>query len=665
MTTGELPRLNLFLSYAHADQARATALVRALEAQGFDVWWDALIEGGALFADSIEAALNRCDAVVVLWSRQSVGSDWVRDEAAVGREQRKLVPLSLDGVDPPLGFGQYHAINFSGWRGKADDVEVHSLLRALAAAAGATQTQMPPRTQRAREPQSAMSRRRLMKFSAASALGAMASIGGVYAWRHGLFASLMRAVGITDTDNSVAVLPFQNLSDDPQQAYFSSGIAQEVRATLTRSNNFRVMAETSSSAFGERSEGAVSIASKLGVAYLLEGSVRRAGSVVRIGADLIDGATGFSRWSQSFDRSLTDVFAVQTEIANAVARAVVAEIRGTDEQQNADSTGDTELTVAPGGTTSVPAYDAYLRGRALYNQGGGAAMEREALQNLDTAIARDPDFAAAYAARSRSLTSYAFQHGSVQQRAGLFSAAIAAAQRAIALAPKLADGHSVLGFVLFQGRLDARGARAPFERSVTLGAGDASILGRYALYSARAGRDEVALDAIRRGVARDPLNPLMHGAHGAVHYAAGRHAQAIVAVRTALRLRPGLPQAQGAIGNALLMLGRFAEARAAYSAESTVSVRLAGAAIAGWKLGSLDEARAAMADLVRQFGDNVLYQQAQVLAQWNETAAALTKLEAARVLEDPGLVEARTDPLLSPLRGSPRFAVLLKSLGFD
>ena len=651
-------RHNVFLSYAHADQAQATTLVAALESHGFEVWWDALIEGGALFADSIEAALKRCDAVVVLWTRQSVGSDWVRDEAAVGREQRKLVPLSLDGVDPPLGFGQYHAIDFSNWRGKAAAVEVQALLRAIAAASGAVSTPRSPLP-------SHVSRRRLLQFSVASAVGVLAAAGGVYATRQGVFDSMLVAVGLAEADNSVAVLPFKNLSGDPQQAYFSSGIAQEVRATLARSNRFRVMAEMSSSAFGELHEGAVGIARKLGVAYLLEGNVRRSGNVVRIGADLIDGATGFSRWSQSFDRNLTDVFAVQTEIANAVTDAVLAEVHGASEQHGANTAGASELQVAPGGTTNFAAFDAYLRGRALYNQGGGEAMEREALKNLDAAIALDGNFAAAHAARSRSLTSYAFQHGSVLQRAGLIEAAITAAQRAIAIAPALADGHSVLGFVLFQGRLDARRARAPFDRSVKLGAGDASVLGRYALYSARAGRDRVALPAIRTALVLDPLNALIHGAHGTVHYAAGRYAQSIAAMNSALRLSPSAPYANALIGNCLQLLGRLEDAQGAYAAEPAASVRLVGTAILAWKLGDKQRSRESMSELVRMFGDQELYLQARILAQRNELEGALRALESARRLADPGLVDTLRDPFLNPLRRSPRFAVLLKSLGFD
>ncbi len=122
----------VFLSYARADQKQAAKLAEALEAAGLKVWWDAMIEGGAVFAKSIEAALTSCDAVIVGWSRTSVESDWVRDEAAKGRDLRKLVPVSFDGTAPPLGFGQYHSIDLSRWRGNADGDEIAGLIRAIA-----------------------------------------------------------------------------------------------------------------------------------------------------------------------------------------------------------------------------------------------------------------------------------------------------------------------------------------------------------------------------------------------------------------------------------------------------------------------------------------------------------------------------------------------------
>jgi tetratricopeptide (TPR) repeat protein len=208
------------------------------------------------------------------------------------------------------------------------------------------------------------------------------------------------------------------------------------------------------------------------------------GDIVRITTDLIDGATGFSRWSQKFDRVMQDIFVIQDEISSKVAQALVAEVDASDEA----ASGNKRPPGPSGGTTSVAAYDAYLRGRALYDLSADETSERAALAQFDAAIAADPDYAAAHAARARSLTAIANQYGEVGQLAEYYDAAITSARRAIALAPDLADAHSTLGFTLFQGQLDARGARDPFERSRELGAGEATVMARYAQYSAASAR---------------------------------------------------------------------------------------------------------------------------------------------------------------------------------
>ena len=645
-------RPTVFLSYARADQARATKLASALESGGLDVWWDALIEGGATFANTIEAALGSCDAVIVAWSRTSVQSDWVRDEAAKGRDLRKLVPVSLDGTEPPLGFGQYHSIDLSRWRGNADEPEVASVLRGIASVTGKAAT-LPPRAAKS-PPRSMLLTRRGVLVAAAGA--AVVGAAGYVAWRRGLFGG-----GAPVAGNSVAVLPFENLSGDPNQAYFSDGLSEEVRATLARNSLLLVMAETSSGKFRERKDDARTIADKLGVAYLLDGSVRRASDVVRVAADLIDGRTGFSRWSRTFDRSMSDIFAVQSEIANAVASALAAQVVAT----GAPATATGHELSASGGTTNVVAYDDYLRGRALYDLSSDEASERAALAQFDAAIAADPNYAAAHAARSRSLTAIANQYGEVGQLSGLYDEAIVSAQRAIALAPNFADAHSTLGFVLFQGRLDARAAREPFERSRALGFGDANVLARYSLYSARIGRKDQAAEAMRRALLLDPLNPLIHRAAGAIEYAARRYNESIPPVQEALAMNPKMSRAHAAIGDALLMLGRVQEAREAYAAEPLEDFSLAGKAIVEHKLGHAAAAREAMAKLVADLGDRVLYQQAQILAQWGERAAAIAKLERARVVGDSGLIYARNDPMLDPVRDDPRVAQLLKGIGFE
>ena len=644
-------RPTVFLSYARADKAGAVRLVEALQGAGLEVWWDTLIEGGAEFARTIEAAIETCDAVVVVWSRASVASDWVLDEAAKGRDLHKLVPASLDGVEPPMGFRRYHSVDLSGWNGSAQSPEIQAIVRGVTSLDGRESSATIAAPTRSQEPPST-SRRGILVAAAGLAL---AGVAGVLVWRRNDDSSQARAGG-----NSIAVLPFDNLSGDPDQSYFSDGLAEEVRATLARNVGLLVMAQASSAKFREREEDARTIAGKLGVAYLLAGSVRRAGDKVRVAADLIDGLSGFSRWSQTFERRIDDIFAVQSEIATTVANALIARVgagQGSREAQRGMATY--------GGTENLAAFDAYLRGRALYDLSVDEASERAALAQFDAAIAADPAFAAAHAARARSLTAIANQYADVDRRGGLYEAAIASAERAIGLAPDLADAHSTLGFTLFQGRLDAKAARVPFERSAQAGSGEATVMARYAQYSARVGRDPEASAAMKRAVLLDPLNPLIHRAAGSIEYAARRYAESMPPLRQALAMNPKMSRAHASLADALLMLDRLADARSEYLAEPLADFRLAGLAVVEHRLGNTAAAQAAMAQLLAERGEQALYQQGQVYAQWAERDTAVERLEQARVVGDTGLIYARNDPLLDPLRGDARFARILQSIGFE
>jgi TolB-like protein/Tfp pilus assembly protein PilF len=634
----------VFLSYSRADQDRARVLAQALEQAGLQVWWDTLIEGGVAFAKTIEAALVASDAVIVLWSGNSIASDWVLDEAAHGRQMKKLVPLSLDGTESPLGFRQYQSITLAIDHGRIDDASLQAVLRAVLSLAGREAAPRPvaPTTVNA-------SRRGLLIGSGALAAAAAT---GVLGWQRGWFGAAAPASG-----GSVAVLPFDNLSGDPDQAYFSDGLSEEVRATLARNRKLKVMAQASSGKFRESNEDAVHIARQLGVAFLLDGSVRWAGKTVRVAADLIDGRTGFSRWAQTFERRIDDVFAVQSEIADTVASALAAQV--------ADPGTPKDERAASGGTSTVAAFDAYLRGRALYETGSDEASEREALALFDKAIALDPGYAAAHASRSATLTTLANQYGKPGQHAAMYDQAVAAAERAIALAPKYANAYSTLGFVLFQGRLDARAARKPFEKSSVLGAGEANVQARWAQYCARTGREREAVEAIERALSRDTLNALIHRAAGTIDYAARRYAQSIPPLRKALQMNPGMSRAHALIGDALVNLDQLAQARSEYAAEPIPDFRLTGLAIVEHRSGNRSAARAAMERLVAELGDTVLYQQAQVLAQWGDVEAGIACLLKAREMGDSGLIYARNDPFLDPLRGDARMATLLAGLGFD
>lgn len=638
----------VFLSYARADQAEIARLVAELKAAGLELWWDQLIEGGAAFAKSIESALERCDAVIVVWSKASVASDWVLDEAGQGRDLRKLVAVTLDGTLPPLGFRQYHAVNLSGWRTGKDNTAIDAIVRSVTAAqqrpasgasAGAGAGAAAATTGKS------LTRRRAIAIGAAVVAS---SAGGVSMW-------LRRPATGDDRDKSVAVLPFRNISGDKEQDYFSDGLSEELRVTLARDLRLLVMAQASSEKFRERKGNAVEIASQLGVSFLLDGSVRRAGDLVRITADFIDGATGFSRWTQTFDRNLRDIFAVQSEIAGTVARALAA---------NVESPAPA-VAGAAGGTSNVAAYDEYLRGRALYDLAGDEEEERSALARFDAAIALDPKYAAAHAARARSLTAIANQYGTVETQPGMYTDAVTAARLAIEIAPEFAEAHSTLGFTLFQGQLDARAAREPFELSRRLGTGNATVLARYAQYCARTGRDGDAAEPLRTALRLDKLNPLIHRAAGSIEYAARRYEASIAPMRQALGMNARMSQAHAGIGSALFALGRVPEARQEFQAEPFADFRLAGLAITEQALGNKSAAKSVFDELTADHGERVLYQQAQVLAQWGSKKDSLTRLDQAWQRRDSGLIYLRNDPMLDTLRGEPDFARLLKAIGFE
>lgn len=641
--SGAAARASVFVSYAREDEKQAQRIVEALEQAGYSVWWDGLLRGGERFGPAIETALERARAVVVLWSRHAIVSHWVQDEAARGRDRHCLVPASLDGAKPPLGFRQFHVIDLSQ-QAKPDAAALAPLLDAVRS----LHADAPPRAPEAASPPRAagLDRRRLL-LGGGAAVAVTALAGGL--WR-GLSPRAVEA-----GSGSVAVLPFTNISGDPSQGYFSDGLAAEVRAELTRNALLHVVGQASSNVFRDRKDDAKAISRQLGVAFLLDGNVRRAGNTLRVVAELVEGSSGFSRWSQTFDRSIDDVFAVQREIAGAVGAAISRNVT--------PAAGGAAGQV--GGTADPVAYDCYLKGRDLYALSADEHAEREALALFERALAADPNYGAAQAARSRSLAALANNYAQGEERASLYEQAIAAALRAVALAPQLADAHSALGYALFNGRLAVAAARSPYERSRELGAGDADVLIRYALYCARTGLFDAARGAIDRAVSLDPLNARAHASIGEVAFAAGRYADALPAIRQALTLNPRLPGAHATAGASYLMLGDVAAARAEFAAEQSLLYGLPGLAIIAHRQGRQAEAQAALARLIEEDGDNSLYQQAQVYAQWGDRDRAMAALRAARKARDAGLIYLRNDPWLDVLRGDAEFRGLLKDLGFS
>ena len=628
----------VFLSYSSQDRDALPGILAALEDAGFAVWWDGLIAGGEVFAKSIEGPLQTARAVVVLWSQHSIASHWVRDEAVVGRDRARLVPLSLDGVEPPLGFRQVQTISLKGDRQAA----LGAMLRAVAALHDLDPDSI---TVPKRRGVALSTDRRSLLIGGA---GMLAVAGAAGAWWRGWLG------GTGASANSVAVLPFDNFSGAADESYFSDGLAAEVRTELAGNPLLQVAAQTSSNKFRDSKDDARAITQALGVSYLLDGSVRRADKMVRVAVELIEGASGFSRWSQTFDRPLANIFAVQEEIAGAVTKALTRQLI-------AHQGGGGASTV---GTENLAAYDAFLRGRDLYDRAATQDQDLAALAMFDRAVAADPGYAVAQAARALSLTVIGNQYDQGPTRHARYAAAIAAARRGVELAAENPETQSALGFALFNGHVDARAARAPYEESFDLGKGNADVMARFALYSARCGRFEPARSAVARAAKLDPLNARSFRVQGDVEYAARNFAASIPPAEHALVLNPDLSVAHAAIGASRFMLGQIEAARAQYAAEPSSLFRLTGLAIIEAKLGLTAAAKEAMASLIANHGDNSLYQQAQILAQWGQPAAAIDKLIAAENEGDAGLVYVNTDPFVDPLRRDPRFISLSRNLGF-
>lgn len=624
----------LFLSYARDDTALATMLVHALERGGHEVWWDALIEGGTRYSRSIDEALNAADAVIVLWSKRSIDSDWVRDEAAIGRDRHRLVPLTLDGSSPPIGFRQIQTIDISRWHGRVDAAQFRAIERAILAAIG----EQRPAPERAKS--SWLTRRQLTAGGAAVIAGG----GTIAAWQLGILGPGKAKA------RTIAVLPFKNVSGDPNQAYLSDGLTEEIRSALSLNSGLMVLAGTSSNSVRDMTGDAVAVARKLGVAYLLEGSVQRDRDIVRVGTDLTNGLTGFSEWSQRVDQHLGDIFAFESLIARMVSNALSVQI-ATD-------------APPPGGTRNIKAYEAYLRGKSLYNLAKDDATDREARANYEIAIAADPHFALAHAALSRVLSSIASEHAQASELKSFYGAAIDEARRAVAIAPTLAEGHLALGYALFAGRLDIRGARPSYDAAYRYGRGNADIVLLYALYAVRARRFRSAQDAIDRALALDPLNPRTHRAAGTIAYATRRYDDAIPEYRRALELNPKMSNANAFMADSLMELRRFGEARAAYLKEPADMFRLRGLAVLEHRAGNPAAAERAFTQLLTKVGDAAMYQQAEVMAQWGRTNESLERLSKARSIGDSGLIYVTTDPLLDPIAKDPRFVRFVKDLGF-
>jgi len=395
----------IFLSYAREDVDSAKRLAEAVGRAGHEVWWDRHIQGGSRFTTEIDRALKDAEVVVVLWTDASIESAWVQDEAAEGRDTGRLVPVSLNGCRAPLGFRQFHTVALE-WDQNGDPTPIDDLLQALDKTAG---------------------------------IGTAAK------------ASEKSAEDQARKTISICVLPFVNMSGDPEQEYFSDGITEDIITDLSKVSALLVIARNTSFTFKGKVMDVKDVARALDVTHVLEGSVRKAGDRVRITAQLIDAATGGHVWADRYDRDLTDIFAIQDEISKAIVAALRVKLLPAEKK-----------AIEARGTSSVEAYNLYLMARQQWTEGSlGDVRRQETIVRICTqALSFDTDYAQAWALMALAQSQLRFWHGLDVDPAP-------AAERALAIKPDLAEAHCVKAHLLEEQGKKAE-ATAEIEMAVRL-----------------------------------------------------------------------------------------------------------------------------------------------------------------------------------------------------
>ncbi len=396
---------DVFVSYARSDKARVAPLVAAIEAKGWSVWWDPEIAPGQQFDDQIEAEIAAAGAVLVVWTPASVVSRWVRGEAREAAERGVLVPVRFDQARLPMDVRAIHTTDLDGWADNAASPQAQEFLRALGALIARSQASRP--AQPGSLPASAAPARDSRRYT-------------------------------------ICVLPFVNMSGDPEQEYFSDGITEDIITDLSKVSALGIIARNSAFMYKEKNVDILKVARELKVSHVLEGSVRKAGGRIRINAQLVDGETNSHVWADRYDRDSSDIFALQDEISEAIVKAL--RLRLLPEEKKA---------IERRGTSNVDAHNLYLMARQTYiaSQEYDPRTAEAIVRLCARATEIDPNYAQAWALK-------AIGHEKLRQATGAGAGdGRAAAERALAIDPKLAEAHAIKAHILLsEGHPDAAAA---------------------------------------------------------------------------------------------------------------------------------------------------------------------------------------------------------------
>jgi len=400
---------HVFISYARSDEPLACLIADNLREDGFEVWRDDELPAHRGYAEVIEERVHGAKAVVVLWSAEAAKSQWVRAEADTARTALTLIQASLDGSVPPMPFNQIQCADLKNWDGQRTSPGWRKLVASVGELAG-----MPTTAESTRQ---------------------------------------------SSRDVSICVLPFQNMSGDAEQEYFSDGISEDITTDLSKVSALEVIARNTAFTFKGQSVNVCDVAHKLGVTHVLEGSVRKVGERVRITAQLIDGKSGGHVWADRYDRDLTDIFTIQDEISKAIVAALKLKLMPEEKK-----------AIEKRGTTNAEAYNLYLLARQYWITGnhGDPRREERVMRICSRAVEIDPYYAHPWALLALAQSSLRYGYGQD------IDDGFAAANAALAVDPTIAEAHLPM-FKRLQERGQPEAAAAKMEIAIRLGADSWSV----------------------------------------------------------------------------------------------------------------------------------------------------------------------------------------------
>jgi TolB-like protein len=627
---------DVFVSYASQDVAVANSIVENLEGKGLRCWIAPRdVKPGAQYADAIVRAITEAKAVVLVLSGNAVGSAHVAREVERAASKRKpIIPFRLDAAALNPEF-EYFLSN-SQWI----DVAVVGMPAAVTKLAEAVGHVSGP----GQVPSLPARRSGGVGKRVGVAAAILVAVGGVgwVGWHY--WSNRQAGQGtVAMADKSIAVLPFLDMSEKKDQEYFGDGMAEEILDLLAKIRWLKVISRTSSFQFKGKTEDLRSIAKQLGVAYVLEGSVRKSGDRVRVTAQLIDSHNGLPRWSQTYDRDFGEVLKLQSEIATKVVRLVENDAYYSE-------------VVSAKTLRSPEAYTAYLQGEYAKNRFDQAGLE-QAISDFQRALEVDPAFAEAAAGLAEAYINIG--DFGLMPPAEAFEKGRLAAELALKLDPHQLEAHAVLGSIHISYDWDWNAAerefklaRAPQDAALPLNPQLSLTLGRW----------DDALTALNLGLTEDPMDPDSHFALGLVQLRRGRLPEAEAAFNRTIELSPTYTFAHYTFALVLLARGEADKALVEFLKEPSEPVRLVGSALAYFRLGRKAESDAALAQYIKGYAAYSPSGVATVYAFRGESDEAFKWLDRAYAQKDTLLTGIKCRTEFDKLHDDPRYKAFLKKM---